>query len=296
MNLAELESKLREHGQNVKNSMTLQIDTERNDSDMIKNGRKMKKTVLAVIAAAVCVLGGTVFAAYKVYNYLSAEQAADMLGDKTLAERFKDGDSEISSETVSDGDYKATVLGITSGENISDLAEGEDIKDKTYAVVAIEKTDGSDMTYDDDLLVTPFVEGLKPWQFNIFTIGGGGASGKIIDGVLYRIVEFGSVECFADRHIYLAVMSGGFNCREAYNYDESTGLITSRDYYDGTNILFDMPIDKSKADPKKAQKYIDEIEKEWGEAISEDEEKTKEDFDVKVEKTDGETAVIIEDK
>ena len=126
------------------------------------------------------------------------------------------------------------------------------------------------MTYDDEILVTPLIEGLKPWQYNIYTMDGGRQS-KIIDGVLYTIVEFDSVEYFADRHIYLAVLDQTFYTTEAYNYDEKTGVISVNEGYNGTNILFELKVDKSKANPNKAAEYLDKIDKKInGDDVSDD--------------------------
>lgn len=252
MNLSEFEDKLQTHAQSVKNHMTSPI-IEREVITM-KNGRKISITIV-LIAAVICVLGTTVFAAYQ---YLSAKQAADYIGDAKLAEHLEG--SSTASETITDGDYRATLLGITSGKNLSDFkASSWDLfPERTYSVIAIERTDSTDITYDDQILVSPLIEGLKPWQYNIYTMNGSYVQ-NIIDGVLYRIVEFDSIEYFADRHVYLAVLSNAFYDTSAYNYDEQTGLISVNENYDGTNILFDLALDKSKANPEKAAEYLNRL-------------------------------------
>lgn len=117
------------------------------------------------------------------------------------------------------------------------------------------------MTYDDEILITPLIEGYEPWIYNIFTMNGG-YSENIIDGILYRIIEFDNIEYFADRSVYLAVLNNGFYNINAYNYDIKTGLITRNNDYNGTNILFNLDMDKSKANPQKAKEYISKIQNE----------------------------------
>ncbi len=249
MNLNEFEEKIKVHGQGVKNYITPPFDIEREELNM-KKSSKFKISFL-LSATIVCMLAVTAFAAY---NYLTAKQTAEKLGNHILAESFSD--SEIPPEIITDGNYKVALLGITSGKNISEFESV--IPERTYAAIAIEKTNGESITYDDEILVTPLIQGLAPWKYNIFTLDGGRMS-QIIDGVLYTIVEFDSVEYFADRHIYLAVLDQTFYSTEAYDYDEKTGIISKKESYNGTNILFDLNLDKSKADPKKAAEYLDKL-------------------------------------
>ncbi len=60
------------------------------------------------------------------------------------------------------------------------------------------------MTFDDSILILPLIDGLKPWEYNIYTMHGIYGA-QITDGVLYRIIEFDSIGCFADRNVYMAV-------------------------------------------------------------------------------------------
>lgn len=218
----------------------------------------MIKKIIVIAACITLVCVSTAFAAYK---YLSAEQIAYKLGDNKLAAIFNNKDNNFIQQSETIGNYKATIIDITSGKNISDFKSSSwDIHPEiTYAVVAVEKADGTEMTYDDEILVTPLIEGLEPWMYNIFTMNGGYRA-DLIDGVLYRIIEFDNIEYFADRNIYIAVLNNVFYDTNAYNYDAKTGLITRNNNYEGTNILFNLNIDKSKANPQKAEEYIKEIE------------------------------------
>lgn len=84
---------------------------------------------------------------------------------------------------------------------------------------------------------------------------------QCINGIEYRITSCDNVEMFADRGLYLAVVDG-VPSADSYQYDEKTGEITRNESYDGINALFNLPIDKSKADTEAAEKYLEEMEKE----------------------------------
>lgn len=250
----ELEERLKRHAEITKSTMHSPFDNERTNFIMTKRNRNIKK-IIVVAAAVLCCICTTVFAAY---HLLSAKEVATSLGDSKLAGYFEKQGSV--SNTITDGDYKATVLGITSGENLSNFQSSswEIFSERTYAVVAIEKTNGTAMTYDDEILVTPLIQGLKPWQYNIFTMNGG-YTADIINGVLYRIIEFDSIEYFADRDVYMAVLSKPFLNNQSYSFDETSGEISPKKDFDGTNILIKLNLDKSKANPKKAQEYINKL-------------------------------------
>ncbi|GAA4655027.1 hypothetical protein GCM10023142_21650 [Anaerocolumna aminovalerica] len=271
--------------------------------NQIKESGKIKmksKKILMAASIALCVLllPTSIYAAYK---YLSPKEAAVEVGDNLLSEAFeKDGKEVI--QTVTDGEYKVTYLGHVSGKSISErvASSWELHPERTYVAVAIEKADGTDMSenFEESLFVTPLIQGLKPWQYNIASMNGGYVA-DVIDGVHYRIIECDNVEVFADRNLYLAVSDTIFYSTEAFNYDETTGLITVNEDYKGTNVLFPMELDPAKADSKKAQEYLEQLEKEWNptEEIDNREENTAENEgisadDVDVSTDDGGDIVI----
>jgi hypothetical protein len=135
---------------------------------------------------------------------------------------------------------------------------------RTYVAVAIENADGTDMTkeYENNFFVSPLIQGLKPWSYNIASMNGS-YSEKVVDGVLYRVIECDSIEVFADKKLYLAISDTAFFSREAFDYDEETGHITENTAYEGTNVLFEFELDESKADPVKAEEYLKQLEEEW---------------------------------
>lgn len=215
----------------------------------------MKKAMIAAVIA-VCVLAVS-GSAYAAYSWLNAKEAVSEIGDEKLSKYF-DIDKDVIQVEENDT-YRAAFLGIVSGKNISDyVTEGIELDKKmSYVVTAVERKDGKDIEYGD-IVVSPFVQGVRPMDINIYAMEQGGAAMKNKDGILYTLTECSDLEVFADRGVYLAVMDGA-NMGEGYNYDEKTGRIERNKDFDGLNLLFELDLDKSKADPKQARKYIDKM-------------------------------------
>lgn len=237
------------------------LERAKEKSDMSKTGnKKVKIAVIACAAAAVCTL--TAAAAYRL---LSPSEAAKRVDNAVLSQAFEGEDAVLTGETRTDGNYSVTFMGAVSGKNsnISDnlyFLDGELLDERTYAVVAISRTDGKPMG-DEQLFVSPYIKGLDPLRYNIVTMKGG-YRGFTENGVVYRIISCDNIEMFADRGLYIGVSDakGVFFDRDAYIYNAETGEIRSNPNFDGLNLLFDLPIDISKADPEAAAEYLGEKE------------------------------------
>lgn len=248
-----------------------QMKEEMKNSLKMSGKRSGKRIAVATaIAAAVLVAGGgTTYAAWR---YLTPQESAVALKDKKLADAFSGEDAILVNETHTYGDYRTTLIVIVSGEELTDYAMttgGEVRADRSYWLLAIEHADGTPMPETcspeygkETFLTSPFIQGLEPWKYNIYTFGGG-YSEFVQDGVMYRMAECDNLELFADREVYLCLAdensAGVIN--KAYNYDETTGKITRNEAYDGCNALFTLPLDAKKADPKKAESYLRSLEK-----------------------------------
>lgn len=222
-------------------------------------------SVGAAVIAFALVMSASAVAATK---FLNAGQVAEHLGDAVLAEAFAGSDAIELHQSASSGDYHFTLHGIVSGAGLSKFAGSRaDVHpERTYAVVSITRQDGkpmpapSDPEYgEESFFISPLVKGQKPWLVNIATMGG--SYGEfVIDGVMYRLIECDGVEMFADKGVYLAISSGSpFYSSDAFAFDESTGETSVRPDYDGAAILFDLPLDQTKADPAKAEAYLEEL-------------------------------------
>lgn len=222
------------------------------------------KTIPVVAAIAAAVLATGSLTAYGAWKYLATEQVAKETGGKKLADAFKENGAVNINESQEYGDYKITLMGTVSGNKLSNyLVEdnGVFLTDRTYSVISIEKRDGSPMPdtsdedYENNFLVSPFIKGEDPAFVNIYYMDGG-CSGFVKDGVEYRIADHDNIEAFADKGVYLGVLGDTFYDRDAYNFDQATGEITRNENYKGINALFELPLDKSKADKEKAEKLL----------------------------------------
>lgn len=224
------------------------------------------KKVSVVLIAAVIMIASSITALAATYLY-NARDVAERLGDSLLAEAFTGGQAIVVNESIVSGDYRFTLQGIVSGEGLSDF-EGsahEIHPERTYAVVSIEKQDGSNMPsiQDDEygntpFFISPLIKGQKPWQVNISTMNGS-YSELVLDGVMYRLIEIDGIDKFADRGVYLAISTSHFYDVKAFHYDEETGEISRNLNYDGANALFELPLDISKADPEAAEQYLQQL-------------------------------------
>jgi len=228
---------------------------------------KNKFMKIAAVAAAVAILATSVFAAVQL---LSAGEVADRFGNVTLSAAFESESAININQSVTSGDYIFTLLAVVSGEDITDHPiydrTGEIQSDRTYAILAIQNTDGSPMTLPSEaeyvpFMVSPFVRGQQIWQVNAFALYGGSIT-SVIDGIKYIIFDFTNITMFADRGIYLAVNSGGFSMSglmDAFELNEQTGEITATPNFDGANVIFEIPFDVSLADPERAQQFLDDL-------------------------------------
>ena len=230
----------------------------------IKNRRHLPAAV--AVAALLIASSVTVFAAW---NYLSARDVAMANADEQLASHFEQSNWLSEYETQRCGDYDITLLGVVSGNEISEhLSKDDQGKvdgDKTYIAVAIAYADGkpmpdvqSDNFERTQFFVSPYIHGFNPEKYNAYTLSGG-VTCFVSDGIQYRLVETDNVEYFADCGIYVGVSDGDMYNNQAYIYDTDTGEILRSETYQGVNALFDLPVNTAKADSVKASGIIADI-------------------------------------
>ena len=245
----------------------------------MKDVRKIRR--YPIVAAICCALFCcTAFAAWK---YLTPKDVAIEYGDKQLAAAFEGEDAILMDESKTYDEYTVKLLGAVSGQNLTNFCtDGQVVLERTYAVVAIAKTDGTPMpkTSDDDygkdpFFISPLIQGLNPQQYNIMTMNGGYFD-IVREGIMYRMIECDNIQIFADHALYLCVSNSTFYEGDAYQYNEKTGDISVNESYKGMNLLFEFPLNKDKANKEAAQAYLKELsaaqEAEVQEGINEEEE------------------------
>jgi len=97
---------------------------------------------------------------------------------------------------------------------------------------------------------------------NMHFLGGAGSE-VVIDGIEYSLTECDDISVFADRGVYLGIVSGRMPNPDAFILDEETGEISPNAAFDGINILFNLPLDPALADPVRSQQYLDALFEEW---------------------------------
>lgn len=261
MNTSEFEERLRQHGESAVNHISAPFNIE--SEDLIMNKKKIVKSTILIAASIAIMLGTTVFAAYKL---MTPYEIAEKANYGELANVLSAEDTKFDLAPQQCGDYTVELLGITTGKNLSNFTEDFGNEDRSYIIGAISRTDGNPILDYSGMMLTPLISGYKPWEVNIFTLGGG-KSEFIENGVDYFVYECDSLEMFADHTIYIAVYGGtspdgesiGFSPSNDIFAMDSDGSIRFADDYKGQGAIFTVPLDKSKADPQKAEEYLKNV-------------------------------------
>ena len=230
---------------------------------------------LAAAAAALCCLcaGGVAAAGH----FLAPTQVAQQMEQRDLSALFAGPDAVQVEETQQAGDYTVTLLGLTSGANVteywsSDWEETDAPRGRSYAVLAVSRRDGTPMADLDaetpdvtvsNSLVSPVLGApdCPLMDYNVYTMNGARRD-LVEEGVHYILVETDLLEPFADKNPQLAVVlnstDGISDLLNGYTQDPETGTIAPKAGMESRCLLFDLPIDESKADPEQAAALRDQ--------------------------------------
>ena len=207
----------------------------------VKNMGK-RKIGFIVATAAVFVLAVSSTAAVAAVKYLTKDEIVTGMENNAAEKAFQEGESLELDESLEEGDYRFNLYGVTTEEELIKSGFKEDMEREggTYVVLSIERLNGEPMpdtssdAYNNlHFFISPLIQGLEPWQYNMASMGGGHST-MVKDGVLYRMIQCDDIALFADRQIY-----------------------------EGINLLMELPIDKKRADEKKAQEYLEKLKKSW---------------------------------
>ena len=238
-----------------------QIIVKSKEKSQMRNQNRIRKA--SVAAACMCLLAAGSITAYAAYHYLSPAQVAEQVSDNgALAEAFEGEDAILINETQQSNGYNITLLGLVSGKDL-ELCVPEDISSnlsdvRTYAAIAIAKSDGTEMEYRN-LCISPLINGVDWFVVNNATMDVSLTWFKQ-DGVVYELVECDDLQVFADRGVQLGVVDDFGNESSAFYMDTQSGEYRRNADYEGTNALFTLPLDKSKADAKEAEAYLNALE------------------------------------
>jgi len=228
------------------------------------------KRYFSTVAAACLVLVILTTTALAAWHFLGPSEVVDMAGDAALSAAFESESAININQSITSGNHIFTLLAVVSGADITDhpiySSTGDVlINDRTYAIVAIQNTDGRPMPspMDDDyqpFIVSPFVRGISPSTINAFTMDAGSIS-MVVDGIMYMITDFANVTIFADRGVYLGINTGVMMSAlmDAFNFNEQTGETTANPNFDGSSAVFRLPFDVSPASSVEPEQFFDDI-------------------------------------
>jgi hypothetical protein len=242
-------------------------------------GTMRSKNLRHIVAAAeiIGILAIGSVSTYAAYHFLTPSQVADtMTGGEKLSIAFAGDDAMLVNETQRTGGYNVTFLGTVTGKALILAVDDTDDancldENRTYAVVAIEKDDGSPMPEitDDDyqtFCVSALIHGKQFIEANNGVLNAGVKS-FVQNGVQYELYECDNLEIFSKMGVSLGVVETFGQETSAFIYDSDTGLYSVNPDYDKMNALFDLPLDISKADDEAANNYFKEY-------VTEDESET----------------------
>ena len=238
-----------------------QIIVKAKERGHMMNHNRIRKSFVA--AACVCLFAAGSITVYAAYHYLSPAQVAERVSDNgALAAAFEGEEAILVGETQQSNGYDITLLGLVSGKNL-ELCVPEEISPnlsdiRTYAAIAIAKSDGTEMEYRN-LCISPLLNGVDWFVANNATLDVGLTWFKQ-DGVVYELINCDNLQIFADRGVQLGIVDDFGNEGSAFYMDTQSGVYNRNADYEGTNALFTLPLDKSKADAKAAEAYINALE------------------------------------
>lgn len=227
--------------------------TEKGKDVMIVMKKRKTVRLIAAVISAILILSLTAYAAV---TLLSPQEVADELEMEELNDKWKN--SEKFPLSSGNEEYTVSVLGYASDTELNNISSETTEENRVYLVISIAKTDGTPLKAIDGmpLQISPLVKGYEPFKINLWSFGSG-ANGMEKDGVLYYLFEMSDLEIFADRTVYIAAYEG-FTPMDALTMMED-GTITYKDDYIGFKAIFELPLDKSKANPEAVKELLSQM-------------------------------------
>ena len=217
-----------------------------------------QKQFIRVCLAVLLLLVLLTFAAIAGIRLLSPREVALTLQDEAVAALFSDELNTFEPQTVTDGDYTVTLLGLSSGKALTDFSGGLADESRSYAVLCVGRTDGAPVTPEEcaSFLFLPLISGYEPARLAPFTMTIG-RSAFYRDGLMYTLVDMIDLTPFADRALWLLLLQSSFPTAEVVGID-GNGDPDYTDGYTGTRARFRLPVDPAKADAQKAAALLEQ--------------------------------------
>ena len=217
---------------------------------MKANNRRPVRRATARLAVVACALALCAVTALAAVLLLSPQEVAHEVGNEKLEQALASDAAVSINETQTFAAHRVTLLGLVSGEDISDLKPGERADEiegaHTYCVLSVARTDGKALGADgESFLFAPWIGGRNPTDTGVLTRGYWSLYAD--DGKTeYYILDAAALAPYAaERAVWLGVQDGGFfgeaaEDQTAFLYDGATGTYSRNPAYDGVNALFDL--------------------------------------------------------
>lgn len=229
----------------------LKKTADRKEETIMINKRRPIKIAVITIAAMLAFS----ISAFAVVALLHPSDIAKHFDKKDLATFFDENYFEPS--TIEGEKYTVTFMGIAPGEEFYSYGEEESLvsENRTYAVIAVYRNDGKPLSAleDSPVQVIPVVDGYRPSVL----LSGISHERFSQDGVLYYIWDFTDLEILSDKNVRLMSFEGDFPTGILIQNEK--GEIVYSDSYTGFKGVFELELDKSKADPKKAEQLLSDF-------------------------------------
>lgn len=218
-----------------------------------------RKQFIRVCLAVLLLLALLTFAAIAGIRLLSPREVALTMQNDAVAALFETDGNAPEPQTVTDGDYTVTLLGVASAERLVDYFNVETKEPHSYAVLCVGRTDGAPVTPEEgaSFLFLPLISGYEPTRLAPFTMTIG-RSAVYLDGLMYTLVDMIDLTPFADRALWLLLMQSSFPTADVVTID-ANGDPVYTDGYTGTHARFRLPVDPAKADAQKAAELLRQI-------------------------------------
>lgn len=245
-------------------------------TDKVLKISKIRRMVSVAAILAICLVVGSA-TVYAIERILSGEQVFKVFYQEdgtnkeeinNIASKFNKKESDV--KVVKCNGYTITYLGLVTSKDVLDKNLNDDMKEEvTYLAAAVEKNDGYAENVGEmkeQFVISPFIQGYEPWVINSFSLGSDSQC-KLIDNVYYIIMKYDTnIEVFADKNMFIGVFDSR-SPADGFGYKlDSEGNIIRDKKCKSLNALFQIHLDKNKANSAKAEeiiKHITEYEEEY---------------------------------
>lgn len=216
-----------------------------------------QKQFIRVCLAILLLLTLLTIGAVAALRLLAPHEVAEVMGNDALAAILRETEADMKPQSVTDGDYTITLLGLAAGSAIRAPEEARIDPMHSYAIVALGRADGQPVTPEENagLLFLPLISGYEPARIAPFTMTIG-RSAFYQDGVCYNLVDMVDLTAFADRALWLCVLQTPFPTADVLTMDAKDGDPVYADGYTGLRAMFRLPVDAGAADADRAAELL----------------------------------------